>query len=331
MVVDSVDVTQTLADAGEFAVITEILAAARAAGLDETGVLLGPGDDAAVLDLAGSPVLTSMDTLVEGVHFKTSWSAAHDVGRKAVAVNVADIEAMGGRARYLLVGFSAPTDTPLTWVREFVAGLVGECATAGVTLVGGDTTGGSVISVAMTVIGVLPAGTTSVTRRGARPGQVVAVCGRLGWAAAGYAALRRGFRSPGQVVRAHRVPEVPYGQGRVAAAAGATAMIDVSDGLLADLGHVAAASGVRIDVDPATLVIADPVVLVGQATGTDALGLVLTGGEDHALAATFDPGSVPAGWQVVGVVLPPAIDPADPAVLVGGAPWEDSAGWEHFR
>ncbi|MGI8457080.1 MAG: thiamine-phosphate kinase [Propionibacteriaceae bacterium] len=329
--VDSVDVTQTLADAGEFGLITEILAAARAAALDESGVLIGPGDDAAVLDLGDSPVLTSMDNLVEGVHFKTSWSAAHDVGRKAVAVNVADIEAMGGRARYLLVGFSAPSDTPLEWVRGFVAGLVAECATAGVTLVGGDTTRGAVISVSVTVIGRLSSGTSPVTRAGARPGQVVAICGRLGWAAAGLAALRRGFRSPGSVVRAHRVPEVPYGQGQVAAAAGATAMIDVSDGLLADLGHLAAASGVRIDLDPATLAIADPVVLVGQATGTNALGLVLTGGEDHALVATFDPETVPDGWQVVGVVLTESSDTERPAVLVDGAPWQDAAGWEHFR
>ena len=122
-------------------------------------------------------------------------------------------------------------------------------------------------------------------RSGARTGDVVAVRGRLGWAAAGLVVLGRGFRSPRVVVEAHRVPSVSYGAGATAADAGATAMIDVSDGLLADLGHVATASGVTIDLDRSTFEVAEPLQAVAAATGTDPYALVLTGGEDHALAA----------------------------------------------
>jgi thiamine-monophosphate kinase len=142
--------------------------------------------------------------------------------------------------------------------------------------------------------------------------------------------LSRGFRSPRAVVEAYRVPEVPYGQGRAAAEAGATAMLDVSDGLLADLGHMARASGVVIDVDTALLPIAEPIATVGAALGSDPLGYVLSGGEDHALAASFPPGSVPDGWTPIGVVSEP-VDGGVPVVLVDGRPWNAATGWNHFR
>ena len=290
-------------------------------------VLLGPGDDAAVLAVDG-PVLTSVDVLVEGVHFRRDWSAAQDVGRKAVAVNVADLEAMGGRAQGIVVGFSAPGDLPVGWVRDFAAGLSAECAAAGVSLIGGDITRARDITIAVTVLGGLD-GRSPVLRSGARPGDVVALTGRLGWAAAGLAVLGRGFRSPRVVVEAYRVPQVPYGEGARAAAAGATAMIDISDGLLGDLGHVAAASGVRIELESAAFDIPEPLRAVAAATGVDPYGLVLTGGEDHALAATFPADRpLPDGWSRIGSVH----EPVDgPAVLVDGAPWDAPAGWDHFR
>jgi thiamine-monophosphate kinase len=139
--------------------------------------------------------------------------------------------------------------------------------------------------------------------------------------------LTRGFRSPGAVVVAHRVPEVPYGEGRIAAESGATAMIDVSDGLLADLGHIAKASGVRIELDSAAFEIAEPQQAVAAALGGgDPLGFQLTGGDDHALVATFPPGKVPTGWTTIGKVVS-----GQPSVLVDGAvPEVDSAGWKHF-
>jgi len=317
------DLATPLSEVGEFSLIS-LITRDLAAGSD---VLLGPGDDAAVLDVDG-PVLTSVDVLVEGVHFRRDWSSAHDVGRKAVAVNVADVEAMGGRAQGIVVGFSAPGDLPVGWVRDFMAGLAGECAAAGVSLLGGDLTRARDVTIAVTVLGGL-SGRSPVLRSGARPGDVVALTGRLGWAAAGLAVLGRGFRSPRVVVEAYRVPEVPYGAGARAAAAGATAMIDISDGLLGDLGHVATASGVRIELESAAFEIPEPLRAVAAATGVDLLGLVLTGGEDHALAATFPADvALPEGWQRIGSVHEP-LD--DSAVLVDGAVWEAPAGYDHFR
>ncbi len=247
-------------------------------------------------------MVTSVDVLVEGVHFRRDWSEAGDVGRKAIAVNVADIEAMGARATGVVVGFSAPDDLPVGWVLDFAAGLKAECAAAGVSLLGGDVTKARDITIAVTAVGVLD-GRAPVLRSGARVGDVVAVHGRLGWAAAGLAVLSRGFRSPRAVVEAQRVPQVRYGAGAVAARAGATAMIDVSDGLLADLGHVAKASGVSIDLAQDALEVAEPLRVVAVATGNDPYVMILTGGEDHALAATFPPRpTVPEGWTVIGAV-----------------------------
>ena len=128
---------------------------------------------------------------------------------------------------------------------------------------------------------------------------------------------------------AYRSPEPPYAAGPQAAAAGATAMVDVSDGLLADLGHVARASGVVIDVDTATLEIAEPLQTVGAATGVDPLLLVLTGGEDHTLAATFPRGRVPIGWTTIGSVAEAGAD--GPLVLVDGEPFAGVPGFDHFR
>ena len=137
--------------------------------------------------------------------------------------------------------------------------------------------------------------------------------------------LGRGFRSPRVLVEAHRRPEPPYAAGAEAAEAGATAMIDVSDGLLADLGHVADDSGVAIDVDPASLEIAEPLQAVGAALGADPLRFVLTGGDDHALVATFPPdATLPAGWRRIGTVADGS------GVTVDGAAYDGPAGHTHF-
>ncbi|HET8916037.1 MAG TPA: thiamine-phosphate kinase, partial [Propionibacteriaceae bacterium] len=314
--------TATLAEVGEFPLIAAITKTVSL-GAD---VRVGPGDDAAVLAVADA-VATSVDMLVEGVHFRRSWSEARDVGRKAVAVNIADIEAMGARAAGLLVGFSAPADLPLGWVLDFADGLADESQAAGVSLLGGDVTRARDITVAVTAMGSLE-GRDPVLRSGARPGDLVAMHGRLGWAAAGLVVLGRGFRSPRVLVEAHRVPEVSYGAGAVAARAGATSMIDISDGLLADLGHVAQASNVLIELRRDAFEEAEPLRAVAAATGADPYTFVLTGGEDHALAATFPaPEAVPAGWHVIGAVGRADVD--HPGVLVDGAAWESPGGFDH--
>jgi thiamine-monophosphate kinase len=314
----------TLAEVGEFALIAAIT---EGLGL-ASDVRVGPGDDAAVLAIEGA-VAMSVDVLVEGVHFRRDWSEARDVGRKAVAVNVADLEAIGARATGLLVGFSAPADLKVGWVLDFAAGLGQEGEAARVSLLGGDVTRARDITIAVTAMGSLE-GREPVLRSGARSGNIVAIHGRLGWAAAGLAVLGRGFRSPRVLVEAQRVPQVSYGAGAVAARAGATSMIDISDGLLADLGHVAQASGVRIDLRQDVFEVAEPLQAVGAATGADPYTFIFTGGDDHALAATFlDAKSVPEGWLVVGRVE--QADHDQIGVLVDGAVWESPAGFDHFR
>jgi thiamine-monophosphate kinase len=164
-----------------------------------------------------------------------------------------------------------------------------------------------------------------VTRSGARPGDVLALAGRLGLAAAGLAALSSGVEAPGEVLDGHRVPSPPYAAGPAASEAGATAMIDVSDGLLADLGHIARASGVAIDVRSAGLPRSPALLQFAEAMRQDPLHWLLTGGEDHALVATFPPGvSLPDTWTPIGSVRDGTV------VTVDGLPHDGPPGWDHF-
>lgn len=313
---------RTIDEVGEFCLID-----ALTAGLELPGnVTVGPGDDCAVFIPKGQ-VVVSTDSMIEDVHFKRVWSAPADVGRKAVASAVADVEAMGARPVGIVVSLAAPPQTPEDWVLDFGRGVRAESKKSSAALLGGDLTRSRQLAITVTAFGDLD-GRTPVLRSGARPGDVVAVVGRLGMAAAGLAVLARGFRSPGAVVRAQRVPEPPYGQGLAAQQAGATAMIDCSDGLLADLGHIAHASGVSIDIRAGAFDVDEAQTTVAAAIGGgNPLTYILTGGEDHALVATFPPNTVPDGWTVVGVV-----SDGKPMVTVDGSLWDaDTApGWQHF-
>ena len=309
----------TLADVGEFGLIRELV------GLFPQGeqVLVGPGDDAAVLRVRSGHVVVSTDLVVEGRHFRRDWASASDVGHRAAAQNLSDINAMGGRATSLTVGLAAPPDLPAQWALDFARGFADECALVGASVVGGDLTRADQVVIAVTVLGACTQ--APVLRSGARPGDVLAITGRQGWSAGGLAVLGRGFRSPRVLVEAYRCPEPPYDAGRVAAEAGATAMIDVSDGLLADAGHLADDSGVAIDVHAAAFDIPEPLQAVGAATGADPLTFILGGGEDHALLATYETvDAVPEGWSVIGTVS------AGEGVTVDGAPYDGPTGWTHF-
>src|SRR3954462_15740398 len=231
---------------GEFGVIARVIAQAGSA----QAALVGPGDDAAVLRSPDGRVVASTDVLVEGRHFRRDWSSAEDIGHKAAAANLADIAAMGGTATALLVGLACPSSTQTSWLEGVAAGLAAECAPLGAAVVGGDLGAAPADSdsggLSVTALGAL-GGRPPVLRSGARAGDVIALAGRLGWAACGLAVLRRGFTAPSVVGTAHRRPTPPYAAGPVAAEAGATAMCDVSDGLLADAGHLASDSGVVLD------------------------------------------------------------------------------------
>ena len=292
----------TARDAGEFGLIAAVTARLP----QSDAVLLGPGDDAAILAVTEGRVVATTDVLVEGVHFRRDWSTAYDIGRKAAAANLADVAAMGGTATALLVGLAAPGDLPLAWALALADGLRDEAALVGACIVGGDTVSCDRIVVSVTALGNVG---RWVTRSGARPGDHVVLAGHTGRSAAGLSLLQQGISS-GELVEAHRRPTPPYALGPILAAAGASAMCDVSDGLVADLGHIAAASGVAIDLSAAAL--ADPDITLHD---------VLTGGEDHALVATTS-GPVPEGCRVIGRVIEGAGVTVDGQAVTGG--------WDHF-
>jgi thiamine-monophosphate kinase len=319
---------ETLQQVGEFGLID------RVARMVQQGpaVLLGPGDDAAVIAASDGRVVASTDLLLEGSHFRREWSSAYQVGRKAAAQNLADIAAMGAVPTALLVGLAAPGDLPLTWARDLAAGLADECAPLGASVAGGDTTRGDVLTIAVTALGDLR-GRPPVTRSGAHPGDVVAVAGELGWSACGLEFLARGAQAdaPEEALRRHRVPRPPYAAGPQAADAGATALIDVSDGLLADVGHIADESGVAIDLDRELVEARVPAEMAdaAQRLGIDPLEWVLTGGEDHALVACFPAeAALPEGWRALGRVEAAGAERG--AVTIGGKTWVGVRGWDHF-
>ena len=338
---------QTVAALGEFGLITALSGWLRGISPADPRPLVGIGDDAAVLAAPDGRVVASTDFLLEGRHFRREWSSAADVGHKAAARSLIDVAAMGAVPTGLLVALAAPPDLPVTWARDLTEGLAAECARAGATVIGGDTASAGSVLLATTVLGDL-AGRAPVLRSGAAPGDLVAVTGPLGHAAAGLALLEAVHTvSPpdppawaASLVAAHRRPQPPYDAGPQAADLGATAMIDISDGLLADLGHIASASGVLIDLSSDRLSPGAGLQAAARALHpffgrtergsgpqhAQALAWVLTGGEDHALAATFPPATaLPTGWDLIGTVR------EGDGVTVDGQPWAGSAGWDHFR
>jgi thiamine-monophosphate kinase len=316
----------TVTQAGEFGLIARIIARLEAGRPPpDRSVLVGPGDDAAVLAAPDGRVVISTDVLVAGRHFRRDWASGVEIGHRAAAANLADIAAMGARPTALVVALCTPPDLEIAWVEALADGMAAEAASVGARVVGGDLSASPTLTVAVTALGDL-AGAVPVTRGGARPGDVVAMAGRVGYAAAGLTVLSRGFRSPKLLVDAYRRPRVPYAAGPAAAAAGATAMIDISDGLLADAGHVAAASGVTIDLDQDAFEVPEPMRNAAEALGADPYDWILAGGDDHALVATFPEGAPPPeGWRIIGTVAEGG------GVTVNGRQPSGVTGWDHFR
>jgi thiamine-monophosphate kinase len=331
------EVVISIAELGEFGLIDAITGAFGSAA---RGLAVGVGDDAAVVGAPDGRVVATTDMVIEGRHFRRDWSSAADVGHKAAARNLADVAAMGAVPTALLIGFAGPGDLPVDWVLKLAGGIAAECSAAGAKIAGGDTSRADLVILSITALGDL-GGAAPVTRGGACPGDVVAVAGAgagagLGGAAAGLALLRAGAAASSPpllgLVSAHRRPHPPYSAGPQAARLGATSMIDVSDGLIADLGHIADASGVLIELS-SRLVAAPPVaspdalrLAAGELGVADWLPWVLTGGDDHALVATF-PASValPAGWTEVGKVA------KGHGIAIDGRIWTEAGGWDHFR
>ena len=290
-------------------------------------LLVAPGDDAAVLRTSERTIATT-DTVVLGRDWLDAWSSGADVGHKVIAQNLADVAAMGGHPTGVLVTLVADPALSLEWVLDHVGGLAEACQAAGVAVLGGDLSSApaGVVMVSVTALGRLDG--EPVLRSGARDGDVLAVCGSLGLADAGLRLLRQGAvdRLPEAVERQRR-PEPPLAAGPAAAAAGATSMLDLSDGLLRDGGRIAGASRVVIDLDREAL--APYVEVLADALGEEAaLDCVLAGGEEHSLLATFPGGTVPKGWRPIGRVR--ALSEGEsPAILVDGSRVAHT-GWDHF-
>jgi thiamine-monophosphate kinase len=262
---------------------------------EQPGVVLGVGDDAAVVERASGEQVLTTDMLIEGVHFERSTIAARDLGAKAIAVNVSDVAAMGASPRYALVSVGLSPAVPASWVIELYGGMRAACDEYALSLVGGDTNRSEAVVISVTVVGEVAPG-RAVTRAGAQPGDLVVVTGALGAAAGGLAlshadaaTAARVLTGPGRaLLDAFVRPVARVGEGQTLAQCGVTAMIDLSDGLAMDLSRLCVASGVGARVELGQVPMHPSLVQAAPLLGVDALDLALSGGEDYELLATID-------------------------------------------
>lgn len=299
--------------------------------------LLGSGDDCAQVSAPGGNFVVTTDVLVEDQHFRRDWSTGEEVGRRAAAQNLADIAAMGALPTALVVSLVLPEDLEISWLEGLCRGLAHSVRPTGGGIVGGDLTRGPAIVVSITAQGWVPG--RLLTRSGARPGDTVAVAGTLGLSAAGLASLSSGALNPEhhgsdvaktlrEAVAIYRSPEPPLEAGIIGAQNEATAMMDISDGLIKDCGRMARASKATFQLESKLLrPYFDSLTPAGVELGVDPWQWVLFGGEDHSLLATF-PGPVPTPFRAVGKVVPSSPG-AETGVLLDGQ--SVSGGWDHFR
>lgn len=255
------------------------------------GVPVGVGDDAAVITLDGVSVVVCADAIVQDVHFTSAVSTPGDIGWKAIVVNVSDVAAMGAVPLAALVVLQRPPTLSEADIRGLYEGMDEACSRYGLHLVGGDTVTAPVLSLAVTALG-RPA-ERPVTRAGAQPGDRVLLVGPLGLAAAALARLEAGQQPPAELLDAHRRPHALPSSGQALARAGATSLIDVSDGLGADARHLAEASRVALRIFEADVRRAIPPGVSETAPADGGLLLALSGGEDFGLLATVPPDRVP--------------------------------------
>lgn len=286
---------------GEFELLAKIRARLPPAG---PRVLIGSGDDAAVT-VPGGATATSVDALVEGVHFRREWSSPSQIGAKALAVALSDLAAMGARPGEAYVVLGAPSGFGEDECAELVDGMAALAAATGTTLAGGDLTRAPALTLAVTVVGHAAEPGALISRAGARPGDVLAVTGELGGAAAGLLLLEaagsgseaRSSLCPDGDQKDERTaligrqlePRPRLEAGRALAGAGATAMIDLSDGIGGDARHLATASGVRLRIDAAALPLAAGAAGVAAVEGLDPLELAASRGEDYELLVAIPP------------------------------------------
>ena len=329
-----------LRDLGEFGLIDRFRALLGEPPEGEVWI----GDDTAVLRAPGGTILFTTDLLVSGVHFDLAWTGPEDLGYKAIAVNCSDIAAMGGTPRRAVVGLVVPAEAPagrVEFLQSMYRGMRECCDRYGVGVVGGDVSRGAQLVISVAMIGN-PAGRRVIGRDGAAPGDAVCVTGTLGAAAAGLRLLREGWDDRLDLRLAHLRPQPRVPEAGILRRHLPSAMIDVSDGFAADLGHLCRSSGVEAWVDPARLPVADLRSPAGgaYAPGLDALELALSGGEDYELCFTIPAARAAAAAADVEAQTgtPVAIvgevrEGSRGVVLVAGGVAEPyvAPGWDHFR
>lgn len=296
----------TIAELGENASLARTIARLNLA----TAALVGPGDDSAVVAAPDARFTVTTDTMVEGHDFKLDWSSAYDLGYKAIASNVADVAAMGAKPTSLVVALICRPSTEIEWLESFADGLRDGCLALApeAAVVGGDLTIADTTVIAVTAHGDLE-GREPVLRSGARVGDVVAVAGTLGKAAAGLALLQSGnadaISAYDELVNFQRRPQPPIASGVLAAKFDATSMLDLSDGLSRDAARIAKASGVTVSLNRRDLQGYEAMLEeAARAIGANAFDWVLDGGEDHSLLATFAAGAtIPRQFKPIGEII----------------------------
>jgi thiamine-monophosphate kinase len=333
--------TMTLREVGERGLIERIR---RRFAAPRPGVLIGIGDDTAAVAWAGGTLLLTTDVQLEDVHFRRATSSFTDVGAKALAVNLSDIAAMGGEPCFALIAVALPTTCSVEDVDALYEGLAEMASRYGVALVGGDTCRApDRLMLTVTLVGRVDG--APLTRSGARPGDVILVTGTLGAAAAGLVVLERGplpmpIEASTSLARAHRrpIPRVPEGR-MIHASGAATAMIDLSDGLASDLGHIAAESAVGAVVRLPALPIGEATRQVAGILREPAWRWAVSGGEDYELLFTAAPEQAAAvATRVVAETGTPVsvigeVRPADEGLRFldqAGHSVEVRPGFDHF-
>jgi thiamine-monophosphate kinase len=295
--------------------------------------IVGPGDDSAVVKSTDGRFVVTTDTMIEGHDFKLEWSSGFDLGFKAIASNVADVAAMGAKPTALVVAIALPGDTQISWLEDFAEGLnegLSQLA-PGASVVGGDLARADQVFVSVTAHGDLE-GLEPVLRSGAKPGDILAVAGTLGKAAAGLDLLQSEIADAkhafDDLVSIQLRPMPPIHAGVLANKAGATSMLDVSDGLAKDASRIAKASGVTIQINKSALLGFEAVLeLAALRLEVTPENWVLFGGEDHALLATFPEGvEIPKEFKPIGRVLPSS----EVFVLLDDIELQEK-GWDSIR